>query len=652
MTIKIRIGEYLYPIEVNKEGNRLYLSFQYNKDLIIEVKSMKGAKWHAFDKENPRKIWSIEDCARNQFQLDYLSGKNPYAPYDIPLVKLEPQPRFNHEKQQLITPRAYQLELAAHAITRRKAIIAGETGTGKTLALILAMEWARDVLGFTDSNFWYVANKSGVRSFSRELEIWGCKIKPAKMLTYEALVKVIENWREGDPAPKFITFDESQKVKNPTAKRSLAAEYISECIRSEHKEVGFVIEMSGSPAPKSPADWWMQAEIACPGYLKEGTYPKFKQRLAVIVEKENLITGGTFPQLVTWLDNKAKCSICGELKNHPNHDSMSELIGGGKFHDWVESKNEIEYLYQRMKGLVLVKFKKQCTDLPDKQYKVITVTPSSDVLRAAQLLADSSPTAIEALTLLRELSDGFQYKDKITGKETCKLCQGKKVKIQATEVPKSCPNCDGGECFNHTPAYTEAESACDGCNGTGEIAKYERIVVEVPCPKEDIFKELLDDHEEIGRMVTFAGFTGSIDRLVRVATESGWDVIRVDGRGWMYVTAKGELLNLDPLKAFQEGDGKIVFIAHPESGGTSVTLTRSPTIFYYSNDFKAENRIQSEDRIHRLGMDVNKGATIVDVIHLPSDEKIMKNLKAKRDLQSMSLGEIQGAMNDSVSVSR
>lgn len=73
-----------------------------------------------------------------------------------------------------------------------------------------------------------------------------------------------------------------------------------------------------------------------------------------------------------------------------------------------------------------------------------------------------------------------------------------------------------------------------------------------------------------------------------------------------------------------------------------LTLTASPSIVYFSNDFNAESRIQSEDRIHRPGMDVNRGATIYDLIHLPTDRTVLENLKAKRVLQDMTLG----ALND------
>jgi hypothetical protein len=55
--------------------------------------------------------------------------------------------------------------------------------------------------------------------------------------------------------------------------------------------------------------------------------------------------------------------------------------------------------------------------------------------------------------------------------------------------------------------------------------------------------------------------------------------------------------------------------------------------------------MQSEDRIHRPGMDVNRGATIIDIFHLPSDQKVLENLRKKRDLQAMSLGDFVEGLN-------
>ena len=122
-----------------------------------------------------------------------------------------------------------------------------------------------------------------------------------------------------------------------------------------------------------------------------------------------------------------------------------------------------------------------------------------------------------------------------------------------------------------------------------------------------------------------------------------WEWIRVDGRGWAS-SIVGDAKEL--LLHFQGKEHRrIVFIGQPSAAGMGLTLTASPTIVYYSNDFNAESRVQSEDRIHRLGMDENRGATIIDLIHLPSDELVLNNLKQKKKLQAMTMGELNNQIN-------
>jgi SNF2 family DNA or RNA helicase len=97
------------------------------------------------------------------------------------------------------------------------------------------------------------------------------------------------------------------------------------------------------------------------------------------------------------------------------------------------------------------------------------------------------------------------------------------------------------------------------------------------------------------------------------------------------------------LDAFQNDRKieRIAFIGQPGAAGMGLNLTASPSVIYYSNDFNAESRIQSEDRIHRPGMDRNRGATIYDLLLLPSDLLVLNNLKRKRRLQDLSLGEMR-----------
>jgi hypothetical protein len=40
-------------------------------------------------------------------------------------------------------------------------------------------------------------------------------------------------------------------------------------------------------------------------------------------------------------------------------------------------------------------------------------------------------------------------------------------------------------------------------------------------------------------------------------------------------------------------------------------------------------------------MDIERGCEIIDIIHLDTDQLVLDNLNKKRDLQLMSLGELQ-----------
>lgn len=592
---------YMTGTTLTYNGERIQIRFGFNASLKDEIKaSMTGCRWLGFD-EGP-KAWEIDNNEHNNFRLKFLQGLKPYALWDTPLIPFTPQRKlFDH-----------QIEMCRHALTRHYCIFACEMGTGKTLSAIEIMEAS----GF--ENWWYVAPKSALTSVQLEFMKWGCKIMP-RMMTYEGLTKTMKNWTDGTPAPRGIILDECSKIKSPTAQRTQAALGLAAGVRKDWAELGYVILMSGSPAPKSPMDWWSQCQVPAPGYLREGNFYKFQERLAIVQEMEGT-DGVKYPKIIGWKDSEDRCGLCAESKQHINH--MYESISMGSGHDFVQCKNEVALLYQRMSGLVLVKHKKDCLDLPEKQYRTVKVKPSIQTLNAARLLQKSVSRAAEVLLRLRELSDGFQYDDVKDGTEDCPRCKGKK-QIEG----------DGDE-------------GCYACTGSGQVTKYTRKVTEIPSPKDEALLDLLDEHEEDGRLVVFAGFTATIDRVMRLAKTSQWNTICVDGRGWRtdLEISNAEPVNLlDAFQNKQEQYKRVVFIGHPGSAGMGLTLTASQSIIYYSNDFNAESRIQSEDRIHRPGC---RGANIIDIVHLPTDQLVIDNLKKKRELQSMTLGEIKDALDN------
>lgn len=629
---KLNCGNYKYPVKIAKRGNRLWFSFAFNKALQAEIKVMEGAKWHGYE-EPPIKQWSALDSLRNRFRIEFMEGKNPYAPYDVPLPKYVPRRSL----------RQHQIDLVGHMISRPGCILGSEMGTGKTLAAIEAIEWL--ALNEQITSWFFVAPKSALISVRLEFEKWNSLIIP-QFHTYDSLKRLLENWPKEAPPPQGVIFDESSRVKTHTSQRSVAAKYLADNIRSSWGSKGRVILMSGSPAPKSPLDWWHQCEIACPGFLREGTYEKFKQRLAIVVEQQT-DAGQMFPKILGWKESEKLCEVCGKTADDYNHDSLNMI--DKSYHVFKPCINEVGKLHERMKGLVIVKFKKDCLDLPEKQYKTIVCKPTASILNAAKLIAAREVSAVKTLTLLRELSDGFQYESKEIGVETCPACNGERMRLEWSytgpddkydEVQELQLN--GQEVPQEY--FTQIPSACSYCSGTGEVVKCEKESVQIPCPKVEVLQNILDEHDEIGRLVVYAGFTGSVDRCVETCISQKWDVIRVDGRGWW---SNAPDAASDLVKRFQmqrETYPRIVFIGQPGAAGMGLTLTASPTIVYYSNDFNGESRIQSEDRIHRMGMDTNRGATIIDLLHLPTDQYVLDNLKKKRKLQDVTMGEVKSIM--------
>ena len=650
--ITVIVGKYKKPMTLIYEGQRIFLKFAYNKKLIAEVKDMEGAKWHGFDEPKPRKMWSIAASHRNSFQLDFLQGKNPFAPYDKPLREFTP----NRDCMM-----GHQNIMVRHAITRNYCVFACEMGTGKSLSAIEVLEWVKRTYGLEDHEAWYIGPKAGVFAVGRELVKWKSQVMPT-MHTYEANVRIMKEWIDGRPAPKVIIFDESSKIKTPTSQRSQAALFLANAVRSEWGDKGFIIEMSGTPAPKTPVDWWHQCEVACPGFLKEGNVNKFKKRMCLIEDRESL-SGGMYPHIVTWLDDSNKCAVCGELEGSLNHpqDGCFESIASASSHPFKASVNEVEKLYHRMQGLVLVQFKKDCLDLPEKQYKIIRIKPTIEMLRAAKIIKAKSSRAIEALNLCRELSDGFQYTENKVGNDPCPNCHG--AGHSEEPVPVEQPDVHGPNTDVDGAGFEIKEVRCVLCSGSGKVPRYERATDTISSPKDGAYVDLLDEHEDVGRIIVWGGFHATIDRLVDIAHQQGWATLKVDGRGYIATDVHGNGCSKDDFldamdlsnprrKELLELYPKIAFIGHPDAGGMALTLTASPTELFYSNSFKGEARMQAEDRFHRTGMDANRGATVIDLICLPTDKLVLNNLKNKKKLQDISMGELSDAFQNTEEVVR
>jgi SNF2 family DNA or RNA helicase len=130
--------------------------------------------------------------------------------------------------------------------------------------------------------------------------------------------------------------------------------------------------------------------------------------------------------------------------------------------------------------------------------------------------------------------------------------------------------------------------------------------------------------------IIWARFTHDVDAICRALGPPR--CTRYDG----LVSQKERDTGIDAFKA-----GKKKFcVAKASSMGMGLSLPMAKSVFYYSNDFSYINRLQSEDRAHRL---VGGGMTPVcyyDIVAYKTvDEKILKSLQECQDVANRITGD-------------
>lgn len=128
--------------------------------------------------------------------------------------------------------------------------------------------------------------------------------------------------------------------------------------------------------------------------------------------------------------------------------------------------------------------------------------------------------------------------------------------------------------------------------------------------------------------IIWARFRHDIDQLCLALKPN---VARYDG-------AVGEEDRERAKRAFQAGD-KQFFVANAQVGATGLTLTAAQSVLYYSNTFKLTDRLQSEDRAHRIGQEHPVNYT--DLLAPGTvDTRIVGSLRKKRDVASQITGDV------------
>lgn len=145
-------------------------------------------------------------------------------------------------------------------------------------------------------------------------------------------------------------------------------------------------------------------------------------------------------------------------------------------------------------------------------------------------------------------------------------------------------------------------------------------------------KALMDAIEDVdGKFIVWARFTEEI-HAVRDAMAAA---------GVRCVTYFGETSNADreaAVDSFQNDLDVRCFIGNAQAAGIGLTLTAGETVFYFSNSFDLDHRLQSEDRSHRIGTKNN--VVYIDLVAEDTiDDKIARNLQRKGAVAAVVLGD-------------
>jgi len=124
-----------------------------------------------------------------------------------------------------------------------------------------------------------------------------------------------------------------------------------------------------------------------------------------------------------------------------------------------------------------------------------------------------------------------------------------------------------------------------------------------------------------GPMIVWASFQEELKQIAAMLRGDGETVVEYHG-------ATKQADRTAAINDFQERRARI-FLGNPAAAGTGLTLTAAETAVYFSSNFSLSERVQSEDRCHRIG--TTKHVVYIDIAARDTiDERIASALQSKK----------------------
>lgn len=379
--------------------------------------------------------------------------------------------------------------------------------------------------------------------------------------------------------------DEATRIKTPSAKRSKQIQKLN--------KYGVRGILTGTPTAKSPFDLWSQFEFLEHDYFK-CNYFIFQHRYGIMMKQQNRASGKYYHAPIdqkTWSMAKSAIKKMRERRGgnlYPDdYASLSALTSITEDNIKFIDESEQITLYKRMDELrskiepVTVSIKKEdCLDLPEKIYEPMFVQLSPEQKKlyknmAAQMYAEYGE---------QELS--------VTNKM-----------VLALRLSQIC-----GGFFPYQPDL--------------ELNEYKVKMIEGKNPKIERMIEDLEEVDDDRQVIVWARFVSELKMLDSELKKIGTTALYYGDVSW---DDREKAIN-----DFTEGRVRF-FIANPDSAGFGLNLQNATIQYWYSNSFRTENRLQAEDRSHRIG--TVQHCVYKDIICSGTvDERVYEVISQGRDL--------------------
>jgi SNF2 family DNA or RNA helicase len=249
--------------------------------------------------------------------------------------------------------------------------------------------------------------------------------------------------------------------------------------------------------------------------------------------------------------------------------SMFCIMGGYEMREIVGYRNQ-QVLTARMAPYVFMKRKRECLDLPDKVYVEHHIEMTADQANIYRIMEEE---------LILMLDDG-KFID-VT------MVLTRLLKLQQLLC---------GHLSNEDGTRTIESNRADYVAGLVENAS--------------------------GKSIVFCRFVKDVELVVKALGNIGIVSIGVTGETDH---------RLDQINLWRNDPACRALVITVQTGGTGLTLNEASSTVFYSNSWSATDRLQAEDRNHRIGQ--TDKVTYHDVIVKGKiDERILKALKDKSNL--------------------